>query len=58
MLLVGSGRARMPNFSFLEGEILTISGGWGGVGELRNKTKLQPSSVEIDLGLSLAISNI
>ena len=33
--------------------------GWGGwlVGEMRNKTKLQPSSVELklELGLSLAI---
>ena len=27
----------------------------GGVGELRNKTKLQPSSVEVELWLSLAI---
>ena len=48
----------MPNFSFLEGVILTIPGGWGWggvVGELRNKTKLQPKSVEVELWLSLAI---
>ena len=29
-------------------------GGGGVVGELRNKTKLQPSSVEVELWLSLA----
>ena len=49
----------MPNFSFLEGVILTFPGGvgWVGVvGELRNKTKLQPSSVEVELCLSLAIN--
>ena len=47
----------MPNFSFLEVVILTIPGRWGGVGwvgELRNKTKLQPSSVEVELWQSLA----
>ena len=32
-----------------------LCGEWGGVvGELRNKTKLQPSSVEVALWLSLA----
>ena len=33
--------------------------GWGGVVvELRNKTKLQPSSVKLELELSLAITNL
>ena len=54
--LVGSIGASMPNFSFLEGAILTIPGvGSGRVGELRNKTKLLPSSVSVELGLSLAV---
>ena len=50
----------MPNFSFLECVILTIPGGvgWVGgggvVGELGNKTKLQPNSVKVELWLSLA----
>ena len=44
----------MPNFSFMEGVILTIPGGV--VGELRNKTKLQPKLVEVELWLSLVIS--
>ena len=40
----------MPNFSFLEDVILTIPGGVGVVvGKLRNKTKLQPSSVDINV---------
>ena len=46
----------MPNFSLLEGVILTIPGvgvGWGVVGGLRNKTKLQPNLVEFELWLSL-----
>ena len=44
----------MPNFSFLECVILTIPGGVGWVvGELGNKTKLQPSSVEVELWPSL-----
>ena len=58
----------MQNISFLEGVILIIPGGvdglggwvgWVGgvgafrVGESRNKTKLQPSSVEVELWLSL-----
>ena len=30
----------------------------GVVGELRNKTKLQPSTVEVELWLSLAIEDI
>ena len=78
----------MPNFSFLEGAILTIPGGLcrlycyvvqamllccagyaamlcrlccyvvqAILGSLRNKTKLQPSSVEVELWLSLAISS-
>ena len=55
-LLVWSIRATMPNFSFLECVILTIPGGVGWVvGELGNKTKLQPSSVKVELWLSLAI---
>ena len=48
----------MQNVSILEGVILTIPGGWGGVGELRNKTKLQPISVEVALWLSLAIDYV
>ena len=48
----------MPNFNFLEGAILTIPGVVGVVRELRYKTKLQPSSVEVELWLSLAISFI
>ena len=60
--LIWSNVASMQNFSFLEGVILTIPGGVGrgvgGVGELRNKTKLQPSSVEVELWLSLAILDL
>ena len=54
VLLVGSNVASMPNFSFLEGVILTIPGvGWGVgvVGLLRNKTKLQLNLVEVELWL-------
>ena len=51
VLLVGSIGASMPNFSFLEGVILTIPGGVGRWGELRNKTKLRPSSVKLELEL-------
>ena len=43
----------MQNISFLEGVILTIP---GGVGEFRNKPKLQPNSVEVELWLSLVTS--
>ena len=45
----------MPNHSFLEGVFLTIPGGVGGrvVGLLRNKTKLQPNLVEVELGNTL-----
>ena len=46
----------MPSFSFLKSAILTIPVGWV-VGELRNRTKLQPSSVEVELWLSLAKSD-
>ena len=53
-LLVGSIEASIQNFSFLVGVILTISAGWVS-GEQRNKTQLQPSSVEVELRLSLAI---
>ena len=53
-LLIWSNVASMPNFSFLEGVILTIPGvGWGVgvVGLLRNKTKLQLNLVEVELWL-------
>ena len=47
----------MPILSFLKGVILTIPGGVGWVvGEWRNNTKLQPSSVEVELWLSLVIN--
>ena len=54
-----SNVASMQNFSFLEGVFLTVPGGvgCGVVGLLRNKTKLQPKLVEVELCLSLAKEN-
>ena len=59
-LIVGSIVASMPSFSFLKSVILAIPVGFVGgvVGELRNKTKLQPSSIEVELWLSLAINKV
>ena len=53
--LIQSNVASIPNFGFLKGLILTIPGwGVGGGGLLRNKTKLQPNLLEVELWLSLA----
>ena len=53
------GVTSKSNFSFLVDVILSFPVGVGWVVvEFRNKTKLQPSSVEVELGLSLAIHRI